>query len=812
MVDKCAPLAYHTSVEAQSSSVEKHTRIATVLLLVTLLLAAALRLYHLDTQSLWNDEGTSVALAQRDLRTIARDAALDIHPPLYYWLLSGWVRLAGAGEAPVRSFSALLGVILVALTYGLGRRFSGQWTALAAAFLCAVHPFQVYYSQEARMYMLLAVVTAGSVLVLAHLVERPSWLAFIALVILEVIGLYTHYSYVFVVLVLNLGYALWLTLTWRRQPATWRALNWVLSQVAVLLLYLPWLPTAIQRVAAWPSPSQSASSAPGLPAILIETWRWLIFGPTLETTQVGLLLVVAGLLAIFGALSLGLAWVGSSRLQGRWSAGLLLVWLGVPLLMMFALGLYREAYLKFLLVTTPAVSLLLACGLTSSPPLASSRSHRVLRALQTLVALSIVLPSAWGLRNYFSDPVYARDDYRGIVAYIGTIGRPGDAILLNAPGQREVFDYYYRGDLPVYGLPEGRPLDSAATESALAELARPGGRVFAVLWATDESDPDRFIEGWLDDQAYKALDSWYGNVRLVVYAVPESTPSALDPPQDRLDVPLRNTDTGDEVILVGYSLPKNLLAAGDIAQITLFWRASQTPNQRYKVFVHLLDPDNHIVGQRDSEPGGGARLTSLWPPGEIVADHYGVPVHPATPPGVYQIEVGMYGLDTGQRLVTPSGESQVWLRSLAVERPEAPPPAAALGMQHEAGTAFGELNLLGYDAFKLGFAHQPDVPLRPGDALHLNLYWQAESQPSGDWHVEVALVEVDGAELVKLVGAPVARYPTSKWRSGDVWRGQFSLAIPGEAPPGSYRIQVRAHPPDGTSATVFQSEPLRVQR
>ena len=56
-------------------------------LLGIMLLALALRLYRLDAQSLWNDEGTSVALAQRDLATITRNAADDIHPPLYYYLL-----------------------------------------------------------------------------------------------------------------------------------------------------------------------------------------------------------------------------------------------------------------------------------------------------------------------------------------------------------------------------------------------------------------------------------------------------------------------------------------------------------------------------------------------------------------------------------------------------------------------------------------------------------------------------------------------------------------------------------------------------
>ncbi len=303
--------------------------------------------------------------------------------------------------------------------------------------------------------------------------------------------------------------------------------------------------------------------------------------------------------------------------------------------------------------------------------------------------------------------------------------RPGDAIVLNAPGQQEVFGYYYHGDLPVYPLPASRPLDPAATEAALSGLARPGGRVFAVLWATDESDPERVVEGWLDRQTYKALDAWYGNVRLAVYAVPGQVPSA---PDRSLDVLLRSAGSGDEIRLVGYSLTQRRLAAGDIAPLTLFWQADRAPSRRYKLFVHLLDAGNQIVGQIDAE-------LPLKQPGEQAAGNYGVPVHPATPPGEYRVEVGLYDPETGERLLAPDGSGQVWLEPLTVERPLAPAPLLALGMQHSDGASFGEIALLGYDQHKLGFAHQPEAALRPGDVLHVNLYWQAEDRPGGDWQI-----------------------------------------------------------------------------
>jgi hypothetical protein len=92
-----------------------------LLLILILALAAGLRLYRLDAQSLWNDEGTSVALAGRSLAAITQGAAADIHPPSYYYLLHYWLMLAGNSEFGARSLSALAGVALVGLVYALGR-------------------------------------------------------------------------------------------------------------------------------------------------------------------------------------------------------------------------------------------------------------------------------------------------------------------------------------------------------------------------------------------------------------------------------------------------------------------------------------------------------------------------------------------------------------------------------------------------------------------------------------------------------------------------------------------------------------------
>src|SRR5512147_3319663 len=102
-----------------------------VILLFILALAAFLRFYLLDGQSFWNDEGNSARIAERSLTLITEGAAGDIHPPLYYYLLHVWRGLFGASEFALRSLSAVLGVVLVWLTYLIARRVFDHGVGIA---------------------------------------------------------------------------------------------------------------------------------------------------------------------------------------------------------------------------------------------------------------------------------------------------------------------------------------------------------------------------------------------------------------------------------------------------------------------------------------------------------------------------------------------------------------------------------------------------------------------------------------------------------------------------------------------------------
>lgn len=762
-------------------AIRRPTALTTLLLGMILLLALGLRGYRLDGQSLWADEGNSLALAQASLADIAARTALDIHPPLYYWLLHGWTRLAGNSEVALRLPSVCASVLLVAVSYRLGRRLGGRRIGLLSAGLVALSPFQVYYAQEARMYALLALWAGLTLWAAAELWAGPQalpaagpkrWLGLY--VASASLGLYTHYAFPAVLAGAALAgvYHLWQT----RRAGNWRpALAlWLVAQLVPLVLYLPWLPYALRQLGSWPPPAPTPLSE-----ALAAVWRTLTLGPTAGEGY-------AAWMIALGVLTL----LGLVRLVREYAkAHVWLVALSAALPVGLTLILFKPAYLKFLLVAGPACCLLWALG-SDWPSRWQVMRARAIRWLAGALGLGLVAAASWGpLMAYYHDPALARDDYRGLARYLEAVAGPQDAILLNAAGQHEVFGYYYRGSAPIYPLPRTRPLDEAATLAELEKMAGRANTIYAIYWATAESDPAGLIEGWLDRHAYKASDDWVGNLRLVRYAAPRPMPP-LAPAGIRLGEHI--TLTGYQVAYPGADASAARARPGDVLRIELRWSSDAPLTRRYSVFVQALDAADHLVGQRDAP----LRLTGPdWQPGQPVLDRHGLLIAPGTPPGQHRLIAGLYDADSGQRLpVVGTGADFVELGRFGVERPEVPMALAAYRVRRPLEGELNGLRLLGYERYPLGHDSEPATPLRPGAPLHVVLLWQALRQPEADWWVSMRLAPAARpGEPIAEVLAPAAGvdYPASAWQAGEVVRAQFDLFAPADARPGRYRLALR---------------------
>ncbi|MBI4672711.1 MAG: glycosyltransferase family 39 protein [Chloroflexi bacterium] len=799
-----------------------------VWVLIALAVAFFVRVNGLGAQSLWNDEGTSVALAQTSLNAILNAAARDIHPPLYYWLLHNWVPFAGISEFALRFFSVIAGVLVVALTFRIAREFFDQDVAVIAAVLSALNPFQTYYAQETRMYIWLTLFACVSVWAMVRwlkpgLVEsnvmrqtsgdRPqrviasgatqshganfrsnswgistqTWIAPGIFVLATLAALYTNYYAFTLVLFENLAFVVWLILVWRRGAPPFATLAvWLGANLLIVLAYVPWLAFARASLTAWPGISEPM-------ALWDMTWRILSAFVTGSDVLVSwqALVVLTYILFFVGGL------LPSRDLfqQSAWGIVLCALWTAVPLLAMYVVSLARPAYNpKFLLLATPGLLIVVGRGVSVLYPglflrerapyasLSDSATKRLARSVMGLMKLTIGALFAAGtvlaLQNMYTAPQLQRDDYRGIVNYINALATARDAVIVDAPGQMDVVRYYYRGDADLRTLPVGRPVHAEQTRAAIVDVITKHDKLFAIYWATEQADPQQLVERSLSEVSFKASDDWRGNVRLAQYAVD------LLGQNFAARIPF-----GDEIFLRRFSLPDKAYAGGDIIPLELVWVATNPPRTNYKVFVHLLDAQGRIAAQHDGEPQNGFSPTSRWQIGDEVSDKIGIWLPVGLPPGEYNIVVGLYRGDTGERLKLKDGTDALTLGALTLGKRIASP--AQLLLDETLNARFDALRALGYN---LSQNHSPVREFKRGEFIPLVLYWQAVAKPARDLKVSAQLLD-QGGNVVASTRA-FENYPTSRWDENEIVRDMLHLNIPPNALPGEYKIIVS----DGTSS------------
>ncbi|GIV83227.1 MAG: hypothetical protein KatS3mg052_0234 [Candidatus Roseilinea sp.] len=616
-----------------------------------LILAIVLRVHKIGAQSLWYDEGNSARIAERSLALIVEGAAGDIHPPLYYIALKYWRAVFGESEAALRSFSAVCSVLTVLFAYLIGRDAFGRHVGLVAAFLLAVMPFAIYYAQEARMYALLALCAAASTWAMVRMgrlgigdwrvgirdwrspISNPQSLILASLYVsATAAGLWTHYAYPFVMIAQGIAY---LVLTQFRACAARSQrdafMRYILANVISIAIFLPWLPVAIRQVLGW----GVERPAYAFGAALLDAYRALIVGRTLPPDQA---LLSVGLFTMCVALGVGL-----SRQEGLAERLAMLALMGAPLILLLALGLYREAYLKFLLVCVLPLCVLAARGIVEIGDRGWEIVNPQSPILNLLITAIACIPAATlipALRNLYDNPAYARDDYRGIQRLIAADARPDDAVLFLAPNQWEVFTYYQRDDRNLFPLAY-RPATYEAVAAQMQAIASAHRRIFALYFAERDADPEGWYELWMSGSLYKAHERWVGNIRLAIY----------DTGADRDVWPVAaGAAFGDAITLVEARGRFGEARRGDVVPIELTWQAQARPEQRYKVFVHIGPPDGPPVAQHDSEPVAGYRPTDSWSPDERITDRRGAWIAPETPSGTYGVFVGLYDPDTGARL------------------------------------------------------------------------------------------------------------------------------------------------------------------
>ncbi len=244
------------------------------------------------------------------------------------------------------------------------------------------------------------------------------------------------------------------------------------------------------------------------------------------------------------------------------------------------------------------------------------------------------------------------------------------------------------------------------------------------------------------------------------------------PPRDRSlgdVVPQRRLEAGfGDVQLWGYDRDAEQVSRGGYAGLTLYWQALGDVERDRRVVVALRDARN----ERELWRGQPPVPTSRWKAGDQFCHHRDLLIPLDTPPGDYELTVGLAGSGSiSLGLLTVTEE----VRTFELPTPRYPSQA-----------------LLGEGIRFLGHDLAPEMEEgEPGGTLRFTLYWQAVGDIEGNFKVFTHLLDAEGRVRGQQDRVPAGgTRPTTGWVAGEVIADSYEMTVEAEAPPGPYRLEI----------------------
>jgi len=503
-----------------------------VLLLAVVLAAFATRLWELSRQDIWWDEARNLDVAMRPLGQIAIAPELDIQPPLYYYLLHGWMRISGLeiGSAPgqiawwARWLSVAAGTLLPLLSARLAgfamsplRSRAAAIAAGSTAIVGLMLPFWLAESQETRMYTLALALLASAALALLHaelpttpLAPRTRVRRLFAFTLLSAAALATHYNALFILV----AWYAWWGVTCLLQDGRWQRMRAPLATgLGTIALLLPLAPIAARQIPTYANPNLTVPTVSAYINANLQghlagyAWDAARLGGWAEWWLWGALGMAAAGLAL-GALCLfRSATPGPQRGREAQTLIFLLVWLLGGLSLYYVAVLDRGAFnVRYSAFVTPALVALFGTGIAG---------------WRRLWAPAMLIVAA-GLPSFFyadiHDARYDREDITGVTQWLRENTQPDDLVLVD---QKYPFGFYYqRFAIDTRFEPTGPEpaparylfVDINTLDQRLSDWAADANRVFWVQWFESDTDPrhavpyllgqsgafggEEFFQGW----------------------------------------------------------------------------------------------------------------------------------------------------------------------------------------------------------------------------------------------------------------------------------------------------------------------------
>ncbi len=603
----------------------------TGLSVATLLGAFALRAWNLTAQSIWWDEGLEIAAASQPWGGVW---SFDrFNPPLFSYMLHAWMQIAGRREWALRYLPVLIGTLIVALGMRLARKWAGESGALATGILIGGSAFAWWYSQEVRMYGLLALETLATALVLERLRtagNRPGeFRLWATLAALEAAALYTHSVGVAVA-----GWAAIISASDRSARAPRRDLKpWLASQAVTAAIWLPW----VIRGAAGVLRSRTIAPSPSAPWEYVrQLWAAYTLGnPMLSNHAVltRLALIPAA------ALMLGIAWLLT---KDRGAAIRWIAVVGLLPAMVYGLMLLRPFLFSPRYVLMCGVLALALAGALAGQMWDSGGARRIAAAA---LITSFIAVSAAAILLSVTDYGYQRDDERALAAHLREELGPGDVIAV--PYEDEYALRYYG-----VGGAEILPLDmSEQPDAVIATLngALDGqARVEVITWYQAPGDAWGLLDCWLGSHGQEIGErftvqglSTHGFLVEGPLPTPDFEPIRADFGIARA-TGMAYTDSGpDGAVCVGTR-----------------WQLTGNPDAALYMVAASTNPLGWEIAHSEGMLADrNLRPTSQWKPGDEGWAFALLRFPVGTPRGRYPLTIGLYaeGDPTGYDLIGPGG-------------------------------------------------------------------------------------------------------------------------------------------------------------
>lgn len=440
--------------------------------LILFLVALVFRLIS-SNQSLWLDEGTTVQFAKLNFQQLFLFIRSDFHPPLSYLLVHLWLPFAGHSEMLIRLPNILFGALSIPLLYLLLKKLDFNRTiCLVAAFLLAINPLHVYYSQELRMYSLNALLSLVTwITLISWLKEKKRKKSGVLFIIFSFLNLYTFYGAFF-----NLA-AQWVYLLFKGKKFL---IQFIKLNIFVGFAFLFWLPTFLQQLAGGQYLTKALQGWSDLSGSFSIKNLGLIFAKfsigRISFADKYLYILFVGCFILYFIFCVFLSLKNTKN-------RILHYWFFIPLIIAVLMSLKTPVlgYWRYIFLI-PAFLSLLVIGLESLP----KKIFWLNIGLLTLIFLA-------GNIIFWTNPVYQREDWRALG---NLVGQKDSLIVVNFTDKFAPLHFYAEA-VPFY--PTQRQLGKTRPDldSTFPEAIDHHQRIFLMDYLSDLTDKNRYILKWL---------------------------------------------------------------------------------------------------------------------------------------------------------------------------------------------------------------------------------------------------------------------------------------------------------------------------